>query len=317
MITNISLSQSQQNIAGVYNRSSNDPHGASYLFVLEDHKFVVTYVGGVLVGSWTIDHNQVEFKPFIREQHFMVYGRYNKDLKDSSRVYFQDFSEQETFIGFGQQEGGKVVLKRVFNPSANCVPYPSVARFKGVLPQVLLSDQPYHFEDEPSEPKAQRNIYTFGNTRKYNDFIAYYFKDDAEKNPFYAVLKGGTLVFGNDDIAEKQPLPAEGEDKEFIDQVAHAPQSTDKVLYNPFYNRSNADINDTYNWKFDEKKNAYINFLNYVEGEEYRPDEQEAYNRMNILYQFEAVPISTKVIQPFAIDNKPLFVATCDQLEKE
>ena len=302
----------QGTISGVYNRSSNDPHGASYLFVLEDHKFAITYFGGVLTGEWQLNGNKVEFIPFKSDRHFKIYGRHNKDLKDSSRVYFQHFDKQETFIGFGDQKSGKPLLKRVFNPSPNCVPYPSVYKFAGFPGHISFSDQPYHFNDENSDPRANRNIYTYHNNEKYNDFIAYYMEDDSEKGPFYAIVKTDKLVFEDDEVA-RRPLPTKGENLEFITKITHAPRSVGKVFYNPFYNQSGEDITDTLNFKFNKEKNAYINFLNYVEGEEYRPEEQDAYNHMYIIYQFNLLPLADKKMLPFAIDHKSLFTAVCEE----
>jgi len=309
---NTSLTQAQSNIAGIYKQRSNDPQGGASMFVLEDHKFVVVFFGGALVGEWSINGNDVEFKPFKSDQHFLIYGRHNPDLKTTSRIYFQGFNERETFIGFGEKQAEKQLLKRVFNVSPNCVPYPSVSKFRDIFSKIYLSDQPDHFGDVESDPKAKRNIYAFTNKEKYNDFIAYYIKDNREEEPFYAKLKGGELTFERENFSAKRPLPTSGEDFEFIEKIAHAPRSTDKVFYNPFYNRTAEDVNDIHNWKFNEKKNAYISFLNYTEGEEYKPEAQDAYNKMNIVYQFNILPLTDKVVAPFSIDNKPLFTATCD-----
>lgn len=311
-VITINTASAQQDITGVYNRSSNDPHGASYLYILADHKFAITFFGGVIAGDWNIKGDEVEFKPCVNEQHFLIYGRHNPNIKDSSRVYFQGFDDQETFIGFGAKKGDQPLLKKVFNSSPNCVPYPSVAKFKGMLGQISFTDQPFVGHGEESDPQVKRNIYTFANTEKYNDFVAYYLKDDSDKRPFYAKIKANKLYFDEREAAAKKPLPTTGEDIEFISQIVNLPKTTAKVFYNPFYNRSNADVNDLNNWKFNEKKNAFINFLNYQEGEENKPKEQDAYNKMNIIYQFNNLPLSNKVIQPFAIDYKPLFVATCN-----
>lgn len=305
---NLSFTMAQTNIAGVYKRSSGNPEGGNTFFIFEDNRFVVAFFGGVITGTWTMDKNKIYFKPNVKEHSFYLYGRHNKDLKTTTRIYFQGFNEDPTFIGLGKKQGEKPLLRSVLNENPNCVPYPSVAKFGEVPAEILFTDAPYG-DDAP-----KRNVYTFENPEKYNDFIAYYAKEDRDRRPFDAELKGGKIHFGYDDKGStKYPLPTKGEDFEFIKQILDAPQSTDKVFYNPFYNESVENVNDKLNWKFDEGKNAFINFLNYVEGEENRPDEQDAYNKMNIVYQFNLLKLGKKQPADFAREAKPLFVATCKE----
>lgn len=304
----LNFTMAQTNIAGVYKRSTGNPEGGNTFFIFDDHKFVVAFFGGVIVGTWSMENNKIHFKPNVKEHSFYIYGRHNKDLKNSSKIYFQGFSEGPTFIGLGKKQAEKPLLTSVFNENPNCVPYPSVAKFEEIPAQILFTDLPYG-DDAP-----KRAMYTFDNSEKYNDFIAYYDKDDLEKRPFDAELKGDKIYFGYDEKGStKYPLPTKGEDFEFVKQLLAAPQSTDKVFYNPFYNESGEDVNDKLNWKFNESKNAFINFQNYVEGEENRPDEQDAYNKMNIVYQFNLLKLAQKEPKAFAKEAKPLFVATCEE----
>lgn len=308
------MAQKEASIHGIYKRSSGNPEGGNTFFVMENHKFVVVFFGGVMVGNWVINDNLVTFTPDVSDQHFYIYGRHNKDLKHESRIYFQGFDKQSTFIGFGKMQNEKPVLKRVFNPSPNCVKYPSVAKFPNVFEQVLISDQNWDFNETESAAKANRNIYTFDNKQKYNDFVAFYHPDDNQKRPFYAKLKEGKLFFKYDEDkgSTKYPLPTSGEDFEFINQILNAPKSVDKVLFNPFYKSSNEEVSDKLNWKFDAQKNAFVNLYNYTEGEEYKRDADNAYNNMNIIYQFNILPLKNKAILPYSIDTKPLFTETCD-----
>ncbi|MFD2287089.1 hypothetical protein GJU39_10600 [Pedobacter petrophilus] len=302
----------QKTIAGVYRQSTGNPEGGNTFFIFDDHKFVVAFFGGVIAGTWIIENDKVDFKPFAIEHQFYVYSRHNKDLADSSRIHFKHFDEAPTFLGFDQKEIEKPLLQSVFNPSPNCVDYPSVAKFKKVSDQLLFSDQPYHNDD--SNLQIKRNVYTFENVEKYNDFIAYYRKGDIDKGPFSARVTDGKLFFGHSEKgSEKHTLPTEGEDFEFIKKFLEAPQTTEKVFCNPFYNQTTVDASDKDNWKFNESKNAFINFQNYVEGEENKPDEQDAYNKMNIVYQFDLLKLAEKKIIPFSINTKSLFIAICDQ----
>jgi hypothetical protein len=181
--------------------------------------------------------------------------------------------------------------------------------FDGCPAQILLSDLPGIHDHQT----GQHDVYRFINPGKHNDFVAVYHQDDHDKGPFSATLRHGMLfVDGAEKGATRRPLPTEGEDFEFFKQVLNAPKSVDKVFYSPSYQESAEDLQDKNNWRFDESKGAYINFLNYVEGEENRLTEQDANNRPNIVYQFNLLELAEKKLVPFDIDTKPLFTRTCD-----
>lgn len=305
----------QTNIAGVYNRShQGDPLGASYLYVLDNHKFVVTYFGGALTGSWSfIRENVVEFKPFVSPEQFKIYGRHHKALGDSCRIFFRGFYDEETFIGFDQIAQEKPVLRRVFNPSPNCFSYPYVFKFTKVPGQLSFSDKLFAYDKEENQKQVLRAIYGFDNPENYNDFVAYYMKTRSDDRPFYAMVKDNQLYFDKMNPSKRGPLPEKGEDLEFINFIAASPGIPKEVFYSPFYKESDEDVtHDEMNWKFNEQKNAWINFLNYHEGEELVNRDQYDYNRVVILYQYRELPVSSQIIKPFVIDPQaPLFIVKC------
>lgn len=303
------MAHSQTSIEGVYHRRSGNPEGGNTFFIFNDHRFAVAFFGGVITGTWTIEGSQVLFTPHVSEHQFYLYGRHDKNIK-GSRVCFQGFQHAPTAIGLDQVQDGTPMLTRVFNDDPNCVDYPSVAEFEQVPVQITLAEH----SGQREQTNAGKPIYAFDNTEKYNNFIAYYIREDNDRRPFAAMFKSGKLFFGQDrkEGSVKQAMPTSGEDIEFIKQVLDAPTSTEKVFYGPLYRQSEADVNDRHNWKFDSEKNAFINFLNYVDGEENRPNEQDAYNRITIVYQYNILKLGDKKNRPFATGQKPLFVATCN-----
>lgn len=94
-------------------------------------------------------------------------------------------------------------------------------------------------------------------------------------------------------------------------QALNAPQTVDKLFYSPFFHETIEDLQDKNNWRFDVAKNAYINFPNYIEGEENRLTEMDAYNRPNIIFQFDLLKLTDKKPAPFEIDDKPVMISTC------
>lgn len=77
------------------------------------------------------------------------------------------------------------------------------------------------------------------------------------------------------------------------------------------YNNSHEDVFDTLNYRYDERKEAYINFLNY-KGGEFLKDE-ESFNRTNIIYPFKSLRQFSVSKQAFKIDEKPLFKVSCKE----
>jgi hypothetical protein len=296
------------NITGQYNRSHRgDPQGASALFVLENHRYVITYFGGAQVGKWEINNDLVTLTPFHYPHRYALFGRHNKKLGDSVRVFFSNFDEDETFIRLGAATHDKPVLKRVFNKSANCVPFPSVTTLKSNADSISLSAKPY--VDSREDQATTQPVYTFINKEKYNDFVAYYFPQRKEERPMQARIKGNRLYFREDDYSEKGPF-RRGEDKEFAEQLSQGDFNPDTVLYNPWYKQCGREVYDTFNYRYDAAKGAYINFLNYTEGEENTKDD-ESFNRTFIVYPFKNLREFSVQQQQFAIDEKPLFLAKC------
>lgn len=230
-------------------------------------------------------------------------------IGDSTRIFFSNFDKGENFIAL--KSGGKPVpgLQRVFNTDANCVPYPSVYKFPQLADTVLVGSVYTNYEES-----SDTEMYSFPNTERYNDFLLFYFKPDPEHRPFYAMLKNGRLYFEQDVFTEKRPLPDIGEDLKFITEISKMSgrDLPDTILMNPYYKDCQEDVLDTLNFRYDEGKNAFVNFPNYEEGEEYTQP-QDYYNRCFILYPFRKLSRFAHARQIFDIIEVPLFHATCDE----
>jgi len=301
--------QNAPDLAGVYNRSfKGDPHGASYLFVLEGHRYIITYFGGAQIGSWKMAKEHiVEFTPDVSPHPFVIYGRHNPMIGDSTRIFFNGFEEEETFIHPGPIGKEKPLMQRVFNKDPNCFGFPYVHKFAGI--KTDLSFVNIGMMDFSGE--GPRDIYTFQNEEKYNDFAAYYFEKKQEDRPFYAMVKDGKLYFDEEDYAEKHPLPETGEDAEFIRSLAGFERIPEEVFYNPYYGTCENAGKDTLNYEFHEAKNAYISPLNYTEGEELVKGDN-AFNTCSIVYAFKKLSAFSVTKRVFEIDEKPLFQVSCE-----
>lgn len=301
------LSQADNRVTGAYAMGNGDPQGGSHMYLMDNHKYVIAYFGGAQVGKWAISGDSIVlFTPDDDPDRFVLYGRHNKDLKDSLRIHFLGFYDDETFMSTGQ--GGNSLLRRVFNPEPNCFSYPYVASFARKPGDISFSFLPYR----DNRPAAYvPTIYTFHHEEPQNDFIAYYRKEKLDDRPFVALIRAGGLVFNGERLVEKRPLDLKGEDLQLVTMLSNTVNNPLEMWTNPWYNEYMQDIKDDSNYEFNEAKGAYINKWNYKEGEEYRGEEQDAYNKMNIIYPYSKVLALTKQQHTFRIDATPLFFVTC------
>ncbi len=303
----VAMAQDTGAIYGKYNRGvKGDPQGASYLYVLKNHRYVIVFFGGAQTGIWELSKNNlVTFTPRTPAARFQLYGRHNPDQKDSTRICFQRFSDEETFIGTIGVEMATPLLQRVFNPDPNCFSYPYVYCFPGVKKDFVFADKPYGNGDMPEASL----LYPFQNLEGYNDFIAAYFTPHGEYRPFMARLTPKGLAFSEEDIAPAGAIDAE-EEREFLDAFNNANPDPDTVFFNPRYNEAPDVSGDTLNYTYNSKKQAYVSPMNYTEGEEYEKDADD-FNRMNIVYPFRRLKAGVSLKREFTIAPGSLFQVSC------
>ena len=310
-----------KSLPGYYSRGRRgDPQGGSGLFVLEDHRYVITYFGGAQIGTWETRHVKegearitgdiVVFTPAHAPHPYALYGRHNPKLKDSTRLFFSGFTEDENFVQWNAAANKPAVMQRVFNPNPNCLRFPYTTTLAHHIDSIDFTWKPYGEREGTTLPP----IYHFTNPEKYNDFVAYYFEKKNSDRPFMALIKGDSLQFGETDFSARRPMP-KGETEEFIGQLLESNFSPDHVYYNPWYNQTGEKlVLDTFNYRFDTHRNAYINFLNYTEGYE-NVKNQNAFNEMFIVYPFAAMRGFELRTHAYTVDEKkrPLFVSQCKE----
>ncbi len=296
--------QNNPTIVGIYSLGPSSPEGGSNLIVLENGKYAIIYFGGIQVGHWEfIDDKVCKFTPNIKEQEFELFGRHNKDLNDSTRISFMGFEENETFFSTGKKnENENIIMKRVFNPGANCFSYPYVHKFGAIENNILFMATAYNKKSSP--------VISFKNPVRYNDFVAFYFhKDENTSQPFFTTFKENKLFFNDGNYSQKSPLEENDEDIKFVIDFIHKDKEKDKVYFNPFYNFFEGDINETY--IFNEEKGAFIDTKYYAEGVEYSNPEAE-YDNMSIIYSFDKLKDSTIEMVKYQADENSLFYVICD-----
>ncbi|MET4082176.1 hypothetical protein ABIB40_002132 [Pedobacter sp. UYP30] len=306
----LSCAQSKSDLVGSYNiRPKADGEIASSMHLFENHKYVVTFYTGGQVGNWAIDNNdRVTFTPTGMPKPFTIFGRQNKYLADSTRIMFSGFQGYENYIGTQKLANNKPLMKQVLNRDANCAPFPIVYTFKGDHEALSFFNKP--FQDEENQDKNV--VYNFKNEQNYNDFIAVYTKSTNDERPYFAMAKNGGLFFEGTIFAKKEPLLKDVENAQLLRKSIEHNFNPADIYYNPFYGAEAKDIkDDTSNYIFDVKKNAYLDKLNYVAGEELKPDDN-SFNSKNIYYRFEALKTVTESKVPSQLNHQPIFNYKCD-----
>lgn len=298
-------------IAGAYALGG----GGSHLIVLENGTFAVVYFGGMKTGQWElIKDNVYRFTPIIKETKFEIYGRHNKDLKDSLKIFFNGFENSETFIRLENPKEKSTVsdaMQRVFNLGANCFDYPYVHTFKTEANRLSFASKEYGKENSP--------IITFNNPEGYNDFVAIFNEQDDLVQPFIATYKADGLYFDEGDFALRSPLEESGEDLGIIRNLIEKVEIKSDALYlNPSYNRfgggdddlmGSQDIHERH--MFNEQKNAFIDLERYTEGAEYSTSDY-SYEDMSIIYSYKILKVYAMDHLKYKINEKALFIVNCD-----
>lgn len=208
-------------------------------------------------------------------ESFDVYGRYNPALKDSSKVMLSHTTDEDTFMHIGTLHQVKPRMLRIHS-NINCQKYPEVFSTIKKLDTLSFTAFPYYNLEEKN---YKHKIYTFSDTENYNDFIVFY-------HPRKNIEQLSTL---------------------------HNVHSTpDFYLFTQQYNNSHEEFeSDQFKDKYtlDQKRQVYIDQLNYVDGEENKIDYD--YNNQNLLFIYKKIKSFTILKKEIEIDNEVVFKSHC------
>ena len=310
-MTSIANAQNKDNITGTYSLGSSSPEGGGHLIVLENGVYAITYFGGIQTGKWKLKEDDVyRFSPNIKESTFELFGRYNKDLKDSTKIFFRGFENSQTFIQLRTTKKEDYIMQRVFNTDANCFDFPYVHIFKAAANSISLMFESYGEE--------RSSIITFKNPEGYNDFVTNFVEvESSEARPFSATFKDNMLSFKDNNYSQRTPLDKDSEDITFLKKIIDKEKDNNILYFNPSYNmfggldseEENQDIREHY--IFNKEKNAFIDTEYYVEDEEYIKSE-ESYDNMSVIYAYKILKEYIKESVKFKINGNPIFQVNCN-----
>lgn len=211
LFTSCSNGQNEKKIIGYYTGNG----GAYYL--LENNIFIIIGYGTFIQGTWNIESDKVILKPKNPEYPFELIGRYNSDIKKGYKLFFSNFTDGETFVGFDNLN----VLQRVFNEDANCFTYPYISTLPKKNEIISFSNN-------------DRILYSFKMQNNFNDYVISYYSH------FYEPIIFKIEENGLQDVREYRQMmikkKLEGNDyndiKDFLSKVK---TDTDKEIWNDHF----------------------------------------------------------------------------------
>jgi hypothetical protein len=297
--------QTEKDIVGIYSLRGGEH------YIKADHHFIIIGYGTIITGTWSLkDNGIVLFTPDYEKEAFTLYGRHNKDLNGSAHVMVSyGFYDEETFLHFGTLKNPIPTLKRVFKEGHRCISFPYIVKSKSKVDTISFSFLPYA-GNRPEN--IQPEIYTFYNTEKYNQFIAIHHEFDRNNEPFTYQFKENKLFYEEDAYGEKREFEEKMSEEEKAINDLDRKSSGNSVYFTPLYNECESTISESifkFNYKFDKRKNAYVDSLNYTEGEERRDDYD--FNNKSIIYKYDKLTNFIKFKSNITIEQTPIFIEKC------
>lgn len=312
LCTNISAQMiTKDSIIGSYHLSSgnNDPLGGAELIAYPNNRFIVVAFGTIVNGEWKLKDNIVHFIPDYDPDSFILYGRKTTTLKDSVRIIFENFeNDNSKYVNFESSPKDSVLnMRQVFNDDANCFSHPYIYKGMDIIQKLRFTTKQDYWDKS-----TEYGVYTFDNQTAYNDFVAVSNPKDFEKEPFNAIYKNGGLLFNNDKVSIKKDLSElNEEDSVFLKTYANL-KILDDVLHN---DKEHFPIDLSLGFKieyyeYDKKNDLYFNPDLEKNKDSFDFDYSKPENSELLPYKRMAKQNVLK--QAIKINKKSLFIVKCD-----
>lgn len=159
-----------QDIVGIYKpvKKSNDPQGGSIFFITEDDHWGAMAFGTALYGTIeNVDGDALyKFTELKPKSQYSVYSRPNKKLKDSTRIFFSEFSSGRHLIHFNDSKVKLPKTYDVYNAGANCFSFPAVSMLSGLKSNFSLA-----IKEWSRTENSTYTFYNYKNSKRHNDIV--------------------------------------------------------------------------------------------------------------------------------------------------
>jgi len=314
-MTNIANAQKHSKIIGRYTLSSNSQEGRTELFVLPNGDYAIAFFGGIQSGKWKkIKGEKYEFTPQYSEDTFEIYGRHNKDFKDSTRIDFKAYENGKTYIQVRASKKEDYTMQPLYNTGANCFSYPYTKTFNTRAKEISFMSSKYGEQAEDS------SILTFDNPKGYNEFITNFTEVDRyQTRAMVLEFKNNELQMEDYKPATRRKIDEKSEDMLFIKKMIEQQACKDvlffnqaKHLFDVFSGPDGKEILKT-SYQFNKENKVYILKKNK---EDILDDTlemiEESYEDMTIIYPYIRLKLSERKSVKHSIGKKSVFQANCE-----
>jgi len=304
----------KDSIVGSYHIPSGNPEGSAELVAYSDNRFIIVFFGGMINGEWKLKDSTVHFIPDSEPDSFILYGRKTTTLKDSARIIFQNFeNDNSKYVNFESSHKDSVPnMQQVFNDHANCFSYPYLYKSTEAIQKLRFTTKQDYWDKS-----TEYDVYIFDNTNAYNDFVAISNPKNFEKEPFNAIYKNGGLLFGGllfnrDEVSIKKDLSELDEEEDiFLKNFANL-KSIGDIMY---YDKEHFPIDPGLGFKIEYYQYDKVNDLYFNPDPEKTKDSFDfdySESRNSELLPYKRMVKLNVLKQPIKINIKPLFIAKCD-----
>lgn len=311
LYTNISAQMvTKESLIGSYHLPSRSPEGGTEIIIYPNNRFVAVFFGGMINGEWKLKGNKVNFKPDYESDPFILYGRKTTSLKDTTRVIFEKFEDNNSkYINFESNPKDSVLnMQQVFNDDSNCFDYPYILKNVKVIQKLRFTTKQNYWDKA-----TEYNISTFDNSDRNNDFVVVSNHAGDERKEFYATYNNGGLIFNRSDkiSAKKDLSELEKEEKKYFEKLANF-KIMGEIMY---YNKDNFAVDPSTDLKieyyqYDKVDDRYFNpDLAKIEDS---IDFDYSETRNSELLPYRRITNLKMLKQAIKINTKPLFTAKCN-----
>ncbi len=302
-------SEQTMKIVGSYTISrDHSPEGSPRLYVFADHIYAIPYFGGMIVGTWEIVKDQyIHFKPLRPKFPFVMYGRHNKEIGDSTKMMFRgrDFNHYTRIcMSKGTQEN--LTCTPVFNEGANCFSYPESYKttVEGIYSEIGFTGVNLYGDQYK---KGKGRLYNVKNPEGYNELIIKEYIEMSNTQSFRGTIIEDGLLFEE----ELSPRPLSDSDKEGFLMIKEILLSSfepeEEVYYNAGYKSFSKENMETSDYVYNETDNVY----NYVH-KDYNQYEKKDYDTPNVVYPYKRLKTVEAKLTSYTVTEGSMLYTVCD-----
>jgi len=295
------MATSAQDNSGLYApiKKSNDPQGGSVFYITNDNHWGAMAFGTAKYGALEKLSDSLYVLSHIKpESPFLIYGRKNKSLADSTKLFFSDFTSGSYLVNFNTGQDTLPKVRKVFSDRANGFSFPYVYTLHRGLDSISLARR-FGIGNEVYE------FITFKNPNGYNEFIIENHSEQFFERDRIVVIKNAKLYdLGRPQNGYRRLSGVDSTVNEMNNYLKDYFVYPKLVFYSSKYkNLKETDLNED-RWLLDSRENYYYQG---EKSEAVRNENKADYNEPIIVYPYKKLGAPTTKNSAAQIVGSPLF----------